>query len=340
MESIDDEALVALDIDALVSARERVRTEEHQPAWEAAALKALSTYWGHPHLRDDQRAAVGAAVAGRDVLVVLATGAGKSVCYQLVPLITGKPAVVVSPLIALMADQVAGLHARGVKAVLLGTAQTDAGAEARALAGEYDLVYITPEKLVAGFDLSRLQRARGVSLLAVDEAHCVAEWGFDFRPSYAALGAHRLAGVPLMALTATAPPAVRAEVRSSLRLSRDAAVVLGSLRRPNLRYEARRKGAEAALDLMPLLREESGATIIYVATIREAEALGDSLRSRGVGVGVFTGSAALAAKADVLRRFVRDELRVVVATIAFGMGIDKQDVRLVLHYGPPSSPEA
>lgn len=227
VEDIDDATLLALDIDAIAAASvhameplilqgsERVSAA---PAWEARALELLQLHWGHTVLRDKQREAIEAALCGNDSVVILATGRGKSICYQLVPLITGRPAIVVSPLISLMTDQVAALSTRGVRAVLLGSAQLDPLAEQRAAAGEYDLVYMTPEKLQS-FDTGKLQRARGLSLLAVDEAHCVCEWGFDFRPSYAAVGAARPRGVPLMALTATAPPPIRAQMCSSLRLA-------------------------------------------------------------------------------------------------------------------------
>ena len=182
-DDIDDDALAALDIDALIAAPASAPiAEEAAPPWEARARELIRTHWGHSTFRTGQREALDAALAGKDSLVILATGRGKSVCYQLVPLVTEKPAIVVSPLIALMTDQVAALATRGVRAVLLGSAQPDARAEERALAGHYSLIYMTPEKLPS-FDLARLQRSAGVSLLAVDEAHCVCEWGFDFRPS-------------------------------------------------------------------------------------------------------------------------------------------------------------
>lgn len=238
---------------------------------------------------------------------------------------------------------------RGVRAVLLGSAQTDSQAEKRAMAGEYQLIYVTPEKF-SSFNLSQLQSRCGLSLVAIDEAHCVCEWGFDFRPSCAAspspdiqptysnpksgnvsdvtLGANRPHGVPLMALTATAPPTLRAAMCASLKLARDAVHVCGSLARPNLHYSVERKGSDAASDLLPLLSDEAGATIVYVATQREAKEIGEALGACGVSVGVFFGGGS-GARLDVVHRFVRDQLQVVVATVAFGMGIDKPDVRQV-----------
>jgi ATP-dependent DNA helicase RecQ len=220
MDDFDDDALLALDVDAI--------TARHRGV-EQAAQEKLREHWGHTEFRDNQLEALRAVLNGQDCLVVMATGSGKSLCFQLAPLVAGKPAVVVSPLIALMQDQVLALKARGVRAVLLGSAQADRTAEARAMAGDYDLVYVTPELLAGGrLDLLRMQRTCGLSLLAVDEAHCVCEWGFDFRPDYAQIGARRPAGVPLMALTATAPPAVRHHLCANLRMAPDTLQLVGS----------------------------------------------------------------------------------------------------------------
>ena len=209
----DDFDVDDIDVDAIVA---------RHHALEQKARQKLREHWGYAEFRDNQLDALQAVLRGQDCLVVMATGSGKSLCYQLVPLVTGVPAVVVSPLIALMQDQVLALQARGVRAVLLGSAQADRTAEARAMAGEYDLVYVTPELLAGGrLDLARMQRTCGLSLLAVDEAHCVCEWGFDFRPDYARIGGRRPAGVPLMALTATAPPASRQQLCSNLRMAPD-----------------------------------------------------------------------------------------------------------------------
>lgn len=263
-DDLDDETILSIDIDAIQTA---CQPSTLQHAWEDRARSMLRMHWGHEHLRDKQREAISAVLAGHDCLVLLATGRGKSVCYQLVPLITGRPTIVISPLISLMTDQVAALSSRGVHAVLLGSAQHDPLAEERAACGEYDLIYMTPEKLQA-FNISRLQSLRGISLIAVDEAHCVCEWGFDFRPSYAAIGNARPRGVPLMALTATAPPFIRAQMCESLRIIAGSPWVKGELSRPNLHYSVRRKGADAAADVLPLLTPPAGATIIYVATVR------------------------------------------------------------------------
>jgi len=171
------------------------------PGWEARASALLLEHWGHSTLRPAQLEALACALDGRDCLVIAPTGAGKSVCYQLPPLLTGKVSVVVTPLVALMQDQVASATSRGLRATFLGASQRDGTMEARATAGEFDLVYVTPEKLSSSNGpelLARLHAGRGIGLLAVDEAHCVVSWGFDFRPSFLGIGQARPAGVPLM----------------------------------------------------------------------------------------------------------------------------------------------
>ena len=334
---VDDFDVDDIDVDAIVARHHALEQKAHQK---------LREHWGHTEFRANQLDALQAVLRGQDCLVVMATGSGKSLCYQLVPLVTGVPAVVVSPLIALMQDQVLALQARGVRAVLLGSAQADRTAEARAMAGEYDLVYVTPELLAGGrLDLAKMQRTCGLSLLAVDEAHCVCEWGFDFRPDYARIGGRRPAGVPLMALTATAPPASRQQLCSNLRMAPDALKLVGSLARRGLELRVCAKGSSALTDLLPLLRRARrdgalpghAAALIYVPTVSEAEAIGAALRGAELRVGVY--HAASPDRASTHQRFVRDELDVVVATIAFGMGVDKPDVRLVVHYGPAATPE-
>ena len=351
-----DEALLALDVDALVTATANApdahatfEASAQAPPWKGRAQQKLREHWGHSVFRPNQLEAVEAAVNGRDCLVVGATGSGKSLCFQLVPLVLDSPAVVVSPLIALMEDQVLALQARGVRAVLLGTAQSDPTAQARAMRGEFSLIYVTPEKLSqGGLDLDRMRRTCGLSLLAVDEAHCVCEWGSDFRPDYALLGSRRPAGVPLMALTATAPPTIRATLCESLCMRPDARTCVGSLARRNLDLRACAKGADALSDLLKLLRPQTSAAadgsapthaaaLVYVPTVHQAEEIGAALRGAGLRVGIY--HAGSAGRAETHRKFVRDELDVVVATIAFGMGVDKPDVRTVIHYGPSASIE-
>jgi superfamily II DNA helicase RecQ len=224
--------------------------------WAAAAATKLRHHWGHGELRSSQREAIGAAIAGRDVLVVLATGTGKSVCYQLPPLIVGRPCLVISPLIALMQDQVQALRTRGIAAAVIGSgAQEHADDYQKALRGEFALIYMPPEAVDAELLRKLAAPPCRLCLLAVDEAHCAVEWGHDFRPTYARIGGLRPPGLPLMALTATAPEPLRSQVRASLRLSTSACVVTGSLARPNLFYEVREKRGDALHDVLPLVRD-------------------------------------------------------------------------------------
>lgn len=315
--------------------------------WEAGAQSLLLEHWGHSTLRPSQREAISHVLAGRDCLIVAPTGAGKSLCYQLPPLLTGKLSVVVTPLVALMQDQVSSATARGLRATFLGSSQRDNSVEDRVLRGEFDLVYVTPEKLLSGGGAGLLARWHAklcIGLLAVDEAHCVVSWGFDFRPSFLGIGSARPAGVPLMALTATAPPALRPPLCRSLCMSADLALVHSPLDRPNLEYRVCAKGRCPADSLLPLLHGAAGtegelaaACIVYVATTAEADQVGELLCRARVSAGVYHARAA--GKDETLRRFTRDQLRVIVATVALGMGVDKPDVRLVVHWGPPPSPE-
>lgn len=285
--------------------------------WEDRASALLLEHWGHGQLRPSQLSAIAAALDGRDCLVIAPTGAGKSVCYQLPPLLTGKPTVIVTPLVALMHDQVAGALSRGLSAVYLGGSQRDASAEARAAAGEFDLVYVTPEKLASGaFGTSLLARmlapgGRGIGLLAVDEAHCVLSWGRDFRPSFLGLGAARPAGVPLMALTATAAPDARPALCRALRMAPDSVRVEAPLDRPNLQYVFRPKGSSAAASLLPLLHGADAAlaeldspAIVYVPTTAEADEIAAMLCRAGVKAAPFHARAA--GKDEALRSFTRD----------------------------------
>lgn len=305
------------------------------------------------HLRPWQREVLEAWRGGRDSLILSGTGSGKSLCFQ-VPALLAQASVVfvVSPLISLMRDQVASLTCRGVSACFLGSAQTDREVEGEAMAGCYAVVYICPEtvKRVLG-RLEALYRERRICLFAVDEAHCISRWGHDFRASYLELGClrRRFPSVPLMALTATATARVREEIVDSLGL-RSPHVCVNSFYRPNLAYSVRHSACHRKCwetDLGSLFPVRHGTpscaepcSIIYAPSRRETEGIAAWLVRRGVSAAAYHAGLATKALERVHRRFSQGSLAVVVATIAFGMGIDKSDVRRVVHYGYPQSIEA
>jgi ATP-dependent DNA helicase RecQ len=299
--------------------------------------------WGYGGLRPPQRRAVLAALTGRDALVVLPTGGGKSLCYQLPALALPDLTLVVSPLISLMQDQVAALRRRGVAAAYLSSSQhsaLQAAVREAVRARRVRLLYVAPERLAS---LPRLLCRWPVSLLAVDEAHCISEWGHDFRPHYRRIGRWRaaLGRPPTIALTATATPATQRDIVRVLGLRRPV-VVAESFDRPNLFLSARRLAGERArfAALEARLAAVEGSAIVYVPTRNRADGAATVLRWRGVAAAPYHAGLPSAARRALLRRFLDGEVRVIVATTAFGMGIDKRDVRLVAHLGVPTRPEA
>ena len=311
----------------------------------ARARDELWARFGFADFRAGQRRAVRAALAGRSALVVLPTGGGKSVCYQVPALVLDKLTVVVSPLISLMQDQVGAARARGIPAEALTSHQSPAE-RAQVLedvaAGGLRLLYVAPERLASGHLIGALRRA-GVALLAVDEAHCVSEWGHDFRPAYRQLGPVRraLGMPPTLALTATATPAVRDDIVASLRLGAPERIV-GSFDRPNLRLAASRipDDDERRHRLLDLLRPFRGPSLVYVPTRRSAERWTRSLWQAGVNAAPYHAGLEHSVRRGVQEDFLADRLECVVATCAFGMGIDKPDVRTVVHLGLSTSLEA
>ncbi|WP_026912407.1 RecQ family ATP-dependent DNA helicase [Patulibacter minatonensis] len=308
---------------------------------------------GIEELLPEQRTAIAAVVEGRDALVVMATGSGKSAIYQLSGLQLDGPTVVVSPLIALQQDQVAGLNDRSGDDDLAVTLNSQMGAPARRDAlerladGRARFVLLAPEQLTNPDVLEDLA-ATSPALLVVDEAHCISEWGHDFRPDYLRLGGARtlLSGartgpLPVLALTATAAPPVRDEIASRLGME-DPEVVIGAFDRPELWLEVRRYEDERAKDeaLLDELVASTGSGLVYVATRKGAEELAEALRDREVDARHYHGGMPSAEREEVLAAFLADGVRVVVATIAFGMGVDKPDVRFVLHDAPSASLDA
>ena len=307
--------------------------------------RVLAERFGHAAFQGRQREAVEAVLAGRDVLVTMPTGAGKSLVYQLPALLLEGLTLVVSPLIALMKDQVDGLVARGIRASYVNSSLEAPERRARlerAARGELDLLFVTPERFRSPVFRELLPRL-SVARLAVDEAHCISEWGHDFRPDYWRLGDYRgwLGDPPTVALTATATPRVAADVVRALRLS-DPLVVRTGIERPNLFLACTRvdEEEEKLALLRDRIRQLDGAGIVYSVLIRDLERLHDDLRRAGIPSLVYHGRLSARERREMQERFMASEHEVVLATNAFGMGVDKADIRFVLHAQIPRTLEA
>jgi ATP-dependent DNA helicase RecQ len=313
------------------------------PAIPSTARVILRETFGYAAFRDAQEEVVDHVVAGGDALVLMPTGGGKSLCYQIPSLVRPGTGIVVSPLIALMQDQVAALTQLGVRAAVLNST-LDAGAAAateRALrAGDLDLLYVAPERLATPRCLDLLDRTR-IALFAIDEAHCVSQWGHDFRPEYLQLSLlhERYPRIPRIALTATADPQTRTEIVARLSLS-DARTFVSSFDRPNIRYTIVDKG-DARVQLLRFVRDEheGDAGIVYCLSRRKVDETAAWLAGKGVRALPYHAGMDTSTRAEHQARFQRDEGLVMVATIAFGMGIDKPDVRFVAHLDLPKSIE-
>lgn len=312
------------------------------------AREVLGRVWGHADFRGLQAHVVAEVLAGRDVMAVLPTGGGKSVCYQIPAILRPGVGLVVSPLIALMTDQVEALKQQGVAAARLdsGVSMEERSAIWRAArSGELDLLYVSPEGLAAGSMLERLSEI-DLSLIAIDEAHCVSQWGHDFRPDYRSLGrlAEIFPGVPRIAVTATADARTRDDILASLRLG-EARVFVDSFARPNLQLSAERKinGSRARTDaaVVDLVRERRGKSgVVYCGSRDGCERVAQTLRDAGTNAIAYHAGFDARERDRRLERFLAEDGAVMVATIAFGMGVDKPDVRFVIHADPPGSLEA
>ena len=311
----------------------------------ANARLLLRDRFGFPDFRIGQEHAVAAVLSGRDTVVVLPTGGGKSLCYQVPALLLPNLTVVVSPLISLMKDQVDALTARGLPAAYINSTLTSAEVRdrlARADRGELKIIYVAPERFAIGSLAARL-KGIGVSLLAVDEAHCISEWGHDFRPSYLKLGALRdqLGGPPAIALTATATPQVRRDIVHELTL-RDPKTVVAGFDRPNLTYSVVRTRTDAEKDetLLTLIRQREGPAVVYASTRRAVDRVTGMLCRARIRASAYHAGLDDDRRREVQEDFMAERVRVIVATNAFGMGIDKPNVRLVVHHAMPGSLEA
>lgn len=312
-------------------------------AGESDAARVLRRVFGYASFREGQQEIIEHVVGGGDALVLMPTGGGKSLCYQIPALVRQGVGVVVSPLIALMQDQVDALTALGVRAGFLNSTQDfdeRAAVESAFLAGELDLLYLAPERLRVDSTLRLLDRGK-ISLFAIDEAHCVAQWGHDFRPDYLALSAlhERWPDVPRVALTATATPATHAEIASRLNLGQ-ARHFVASFDRPNIQYRIEPKN-EPKRQLLKLLRTEhpGDAGIVYCLSRSSVEKTAEFLVENGVQALPYHAGLDARTRAENQGRFLREDGLVMVATIAFGMGIDKPDVRFVAHLDLPKSVE-
>jgi ATP-dependent DNA helicase RecQ len=320
-----------------------VETDDTLPLDDARISDVLTRWWGFDRLRPLQAEAIAAALAGRDSLVVMPTGGGKSLCYQLPPLVGETTDVVISPLVALMKDQVDALEAIGYPAAAIhgGMSQEERSqVRDRLAAGELRLLFTAPERLVNTGLLDLLARV-GVKRFAVDEAHCISHWGHDFRPEYRqlALLRDRFPSASIHAFTATATPRVRADIARQLNL-RDPVELVGTFDRPNLVYRVVPRTDRIAQTLAILGRHRGEASIVYCISRKETEKLAARLAAEGLLARPYHAGLDAKERNKTQEAFTRETIDIVVATVAFGMGIDRSDVRLVLHTSLPKSLEA
>ncbi|XP_062349152.1 bifunctional 3'-5' exonuclease/ATP-dependent helicase WRN isoform X4 [Cinclus cinclus] len=313
-------------------------------------IMCLKTYFGHSSFKPVQWKVINSLLEDRrDNLVVMATGYGKSLCYQFPSVYTGRTGVVICPLISLMEDQVLQLTMTGIPACFLGSAQSKQVRDS-ILGGQYRVIYMTPEFCSGNLKLLQdLDRSVGITLIAVDEAHCISEWGHDFRNSFRTLGSLKetLPSVPIIALTATASPSIREDVVKCLNL-RNPQVTCTSFDRPNLYLEVGQQSGDIIRDLKQFLTrkgsssvyEFEGPTIIYCPTRKATEEVVCALHRLNVACGTYHAGMGNKQRRDTHHQFMRDEIQCVVATVAFGMGINKADIRLVIHYGAPKEMES
>ena len=305
------------------------------------AQEILKEYWGYDSFRPKQEEIVDAALEGRDVLAILPTGGGKSVCFQVPGMMKDGIAIVVTPLIALMKDQVQNLTDRGIRALCInagmGRREVD-NALNNALYGDFKFLYVSPERLGTRLFQSYVQEMK-VSYIVVDEAHCISQWGYDFRPDYLQIGKLReLVDAPVIALTATATPQVAEDIMERLGF-KDKCLIKTGFDRPNLSYIVRRTEDKLG-QLLNICNSVGGTGIVYVRSRKKTEELSAFLSANGVSASFYHAGLGQQSRTDRQEQWKSDKIRVMVCTNAFGMGIDKPDVRFVIHFDVPDSPEA
>jgi ATP-dependent DNA helicase RecQ len=309
--------------------------------------QALKYHFGYDRFRPGQRQIIEDALQNRDLLIVMPTGGGKSLCFQLPALIKKGLTVVVSPLIALMQDQVEGLRNNNIAATFLNSSLNPYKVRSREeaiLSGKVRLLYVAPERLLSERFLPFLDLVKekiGIAAFAIDEAHCVSEWGHDFRPEYRQMKSlrKRYPDVPTLALTATATDRVRADIIQQLGLKQPS-IHIASFNRQNLYYEVRSKTKSAYAELLELVRETEGSAIIYCLTRKKVDELTFKLQNDKISALSYHAGLTDEERSSNQTRFIRDDVRIMVATIAFGMGINKPDVRLVIHFDLPRNLES
>ncbi len=312
-----------------------------------APEQALKHFFGYDQFRPGQRSIIEAVLNHQDVLVIMPTGGGKSLCYQLPALLKPGLSIVISPLIALMQDQVQSLEDNGIGATFLNSTLTGAEVRRRSdriLNGEIKLLYVAPERLLTEpflYFLNEVAAEIGIATFAIDEAHCVSEWGHDFRPEYRQLKQLRqqFSTVPVLALTATATDRVRQDIQQQLAL-RQPLIHIASFNRSNFYYEVRPKQKQAQRELIRLVKQTPGSGIIYCLSRKKVEEITQKLQEDGIEALPYHAGLSDQVRKVNQTRFIRDDVRVMVATIAFGMGINKPDVRFVIHYDLPRNLES
>ncbi|MGX3067346.1 ATP-dependent DNA helicase RecQ [Ursidibacter arcticus] len=309
----------------------------------AKAKEVLHNVFGYQSFRQGQSEVIDAILTGKDCLVIMTTGGGKSLCYQVPALCLDGITLVISPLISLMKDQVDQLLTNGVEAAYLNSTQTleeQQKVEQKALSGQLKLLYLSPEKVMTSGFFHFISHCK-ISLIAVDEAHCVSQWGHDFRPEYTLLGGLRktFPNIPLVALTATADPTTRVDILQHLKLQ-DPHTYLGSFDRPNIRYTVQEKFKPTEQLIKFILSQQGKSGIVYCNSRKKVEEITEKLAAKRVSVMGYHAGMTMQERETVQNAFQRDNIQVVVATVAFGMGINKSNVRFVVHFDLPRSIES